>query len=173
MAGTQATDPSDVPEDEPWTPPTGMSPLKKVGLTLLMVMLGVIPGLLLLASDPLPDSSDEVASESAPLPEGIDAHDDAQAGDAVFLPDVPPPATPAPVPAADEEVGIEPDEDEREDRDDRPRRSHTREERSDRSWETDEQDDDGAADVDPEPEFEEPDDDRPFISLRLGRWGWG
>lgn len=180
--GKPPTATDDIADDEAWTPP-GMSPMRKVGLTVLMVILGVIPGLLLLASDPLPDSPDELTPESVPVAEGIDAHE-TPGGDAVFSPEVPPPETPAPPtpePAAEEAVVIEPDrDDELEDRDDRPRNGHASEERSSPRERIKEDADEDADDLDDEPEpepveepVEEPDDDRPFISLRLGRWGWG
>lgn len=65
MARPQAPDPVDIPDEDDWSPPAGMSPLRKVALTLLMVVLGVVPGLMLLASDPLPESSGETANEGA------------------------------------------------------------------------------------------------------------
>ena len=66
--------------DAPWTPP-GMSLARKVGLTALMVMLGVIPGILLLASDPLGNSSDEVAPQPHSRPDGADAGNEAAVAD--------------------------------------------------------------------------------------------
>ncbi|HUR24693.1 MAG TPA: hypothetical protein VM327_01610 [Candidatus Thermoplasmatota archaeon] len=119
MARPQAPDPTeatDVPDEDAWTPP-GMSPLRKIALTLLMVVLGVVPGLMLLASDPLGNSSGETALGDGgtatddppeavdagiePPDEGTVASDDGGAPDAPpAAPTPPPPETPAP-PASD------------------------------------------------------------------------
>jgi hypothetical protein len=163
MGRPQVPEAADVPDDEPWTPP-GMSPLRKVGLTLLMVMLGVVPGLLLLASDPLPDSSDEVAPEARRSPGNVGARDGLPVDDAAPVPEVPLPTAPASTPDVeddDRDDGPDKDDEEREDRDDRPRRrSQSDDGQRDRRGDHDHADD----------EDDDHDDDGPVISLRLGQW---
>jgi hypothetical protein len=51
-------------EDDLWMPPR-KRPLRKAGLTLLMIALGVAPGLALMATDPLGNQFEEVPPETA------------------------------------------------------------------------------------------------------------
>src|SRR5688500_12242993 len=81
--------------EDPWTPP-GMSPLKKVGLTLLMVVLGVVPALMLLASDPLPAPSGEARTPETLSPTAaVHSREQPPEDEAVPADELPPPATPA------------------------------------------------------------------------------
>ena len=123
-------DTPDVEDDEPWVEP-GMSPMRKVGLTLLMVMLGVIPGLLLLASDPLGNSSDELAPESNSIAEGAGAGNEVPVTDVAPPTDGAPPDAPIPDPVEPDPVeedapGSDPDtvEPDTSDPEREPRRHH-------------------------------------------------